>query len=344
MSVKGAKSSTFVDSSDVEEVIYRKDRQCTDVVALIIMAVYMVGLTTILLLATFALGIYFILIIESTGKPAVIGNSVVYEKKALVHAARWYNIIALIWFSCFLFDCQHMVTAGAIAAWYFTRNKHGLNNAEGRSCSVLIKYHLGSVALGSLILAVTVLIRFIVKLLQKIATQTRSGYIACIALVCACIFNCIRSIVEMIQRNAYILVALQGLPFFKAGKSAVKLMMADAPNFVSVYAITNIVFLLAKWSVLLSVGSAAVVVLQMKHDLYHPYVLVAILGLVIYLITHCFMAVYEMTVATIFLCFCKDIQLNNGTDRPYYMSNNLGKFLPNAVQSETAQQNQASMS
>jgi hypothetical protein len=35
------------------------------------------------------------------------------------------------------------------------------------------------------------------------------------------------------------------------------------------------------------------------------------------------MTVYEMTVDTIFICFCEDSEQNNGMDRPYFMSRNL---------------------
>jgi hypothetical protein len=39
------------------------------------------------------------------------------------------------------------------------------------------------------------------------------------------------------------------------------------------------------------------------------------------------MGVYEMTIDTIFLCFCEDAEENNGADRPYFMSNGLMKVM-----------------
>ncbi|XP_055539575.1 choline transporter-like protein 1 isoform X2 [Wyeomyia smithii] len=294
--------------------------------------------TTISLLITYALGLYFFLIIESTARPTVIGGSVEFVKNPLVHTARWYNLVALIWFNSFLVDCQHMVTAGAISAWYFTQDKSRLGNITGRSFLTLLTYHLGSVALGSLILTITALALAVVKMFQKLVIQTKNGYLVCIAFICMCFLNCIRSVLELIQRNAYIIVAMQGLSLFKADKSAMKLMATDAINFVVVNSVTKIVFLMAELFVLLLVGSISVVILQRQKDLYHPYILAGMLIVTVSVITHCFMAVCEMTVATVFLCFLKDIELNNGTDRPYYMSRNLRKFLPNEVQPETVRQ------
>lgn len=35
------------------------------------------------------------------------------------------------------------------------------------------------------------------------------------------------------------------------------------------------------------------------------------------------MTVYEMTLDTIFICFCEDCEQNDGMSRPYYMSKDL---------------------
>lgn len=39
-----------------------------------------------------------------------------------------------------------------------------------------------------------------------------------------------------------------------------------------------------------------------------------------FLIVHCFLTVYEMTIDTIFICFCEDCEQNDGINRPYFMS------------------------
>lgn len=45
------------------------------------------------------------------------------------------------------------------------------------------------------------------------------------------------------------------------------------------------------------------------------------------LIAHCFVTVFEMSVDTIFLCFCIDLEENDGTTRPYFMSDGLRKVI-----------------
>lgn len=52
------------------------------------------------------------------------------------------------------------------------------------------------------------------------------------------------------------------------------------------------------------------------------------LGIVLsFLIVHCFMTVFEMSVDTIFICFCVDCEQNDGNTRPYFMSSGLMKVM-----------------
>lgn len=66
----------------------------------------------------------------------------------------WYHLFGLFWTSQFILACEDLVIAGAIAAWYFTREKAKVKHAWRKSVWRLLRYHLGTVALGSLIIAV----------------------------------------------------------------------------------------------------------------------------------------------------------------------------------------------
>lgn len=57
-----------------------------------------------------------------------------------------------------------------------------------------------------------------------------------------------------------------------------------------------------------------------------------ICGIFAFLVCHCFLTVYEMTIDTIFLCFCEDCERNDGISRPYYMSRGLMEFVQNSKQ------------
>lgn len=60
--------------------------------------------------------------IESSGKLIIQNNTNgLYVKDNTMKVTRWYNLMALFWTVQFFIGCQHMVIAGAVATWYFTR-------------------------------------------------------------------------------------------------------------------------------------------------------------------------------------------------------------------------------
>lgn len=58
--------------------------------------------------------------------------------------------------------------------------------------------------------------------------------------------------------------------------------------------------------------------------------LLLLCGVFAYLISNCFLTVYEMTIDTIFLCFCEDCEQNDGVANPYFMSRGLMDFVQNS--------------
>jgi hypothetical protein len=52
--------------------------------------------------------------------------------------------------------------------------------------------------------------------------------------------------------------------------------------------------------------------------IFFPLLIAVILS---FIIVHCLVTVFEMCVDTIFLCYCEDVQANDGSAlKPYYMS------------------------
>lgn len=69
-----------------------------------------------------SLWVYFAIWIESAGRLRVESNtSAKYVKDGTMKFTRWYNFFALFWITQFIIGCQHMVIAGAVATWFFTR-------------------------------------------------------------------------------------------------------------------------------------------------------------------------------------------------------------------------------
>jgi solute carrier family 44 protein 1 (choline transporter-like protein) len=60
--------------------------------------------------------------------------------------------------------------------------------------------------------------------------------------------------------------------------------------------------------------------LQARPGINYVAVPVTLAAIFSFLIAHCFISVFEMTVDTIFICFCDDVEQNDGTSKPYFAS------------------------
>lgn len=63
----------------------------------------------------------------------------------------WLYFIGLIWTTEFIFACQQLALAGAVAYWYFRKPTDA---PVLHAIAKLVKYHLGSVAKGSLLITI----------------------------------------------------------------------------------------------------------------------------------------------------------------------------------------------
>ncbi len=113
------------------------------------------------------------------------------------------------------------VIASACAMWYFS---HGPNDTLDspiiRSYKMVFRYHFGSLAFGSLVLAIIQFMQLIVQVLKKQGEQAAPGnkcmqYLTnCVA----CCLACVERIVQFINKTAYIQIAIRGKNFCMAAK------------------------------------------------------------------------------------------------------------------------------
>lgn len=115
-----------------------------------------------------------------------------------------------------------MTTAGVVGTWWwapFEANSfwsQALTDSWVRACT----YSFGSICFGSLLVAV-------VQALRALEYHSRSHddlqFLACII---QCILACIESIIEELNRWAYVYVGLYGFPYLQAGRNVVELFKA----------------------------------------------------------------------------------------------------------------------
>lgn len=285
--------------------------------------------TCVWLVVVCLLGVIGVLLIESSGDPTLYQGSVLFVKSSLIANLRWYHLFALLWITQFLVACQHVTIAGAISQWYFTRNKNQLGWPILTSMKRMYRYHLGSIALGSLIIALVKLVRIVLKYVEKRIggqSQACSWALKC----CQCCLWCFEKFLKFLSKNAYIEIAIYGYGFCKAAQKAFSLLVNNAFRVAAINYVGAFVLFLSKATVVISSVFIGIEIMKTREDVTYAWVPILIAAVFSYFIAHCFISVYEMTIDTLFLCFCEDCERNDGIEKPYYMSKGLMQFVENS--------------
>jgi choline transporter-like protein 2/4/5 len=112
----------------------------------------------------------------------------------------------------FITALDQFVVASAACLWYWeegTPNKKG--NNVFRSYWRAFRYHLGSLALGSLIIAIIrflmVMLEYAKKQIDNVGLKDSAGRLFnCLISACQCCLACMAKIMEFINKHAYIMV------------------------------------------------------------------------------------------------------------------------------------------
>lgn len=190
----------------------------------------------------------FELIIESSGKAEILhpSNAVIFAKDATIVTTRIFNILAVFYFTLFIISCQDFVVAGAVTRWFFTRSRSSLRLTVFKSFWQLVRYHLGSISFGTLIV-------LIVRILRTNISET-GGCWKPLACICQSFFHLIEEFLKTFSKNAYIIISLDGSSFCVAGKRACCLVSKNFMGIAAVQTVGDFVLFLARvFVVILSV-------------------------------------------------------------------------------------------
>ncbi|XP_045102884.1 choline transporter-like protein 1 [Portunus trituberculatus] len=271
----------------------------------------------------------FVLILTS-GEPQKKDDGVVFVVMPFIEHMRWYHVFAFLWVSQFILACQDVTIAGAVAEWYFTRNKKLLGWPILTSVKRLFRYHMGSVAFGSLLIAIVKFIRIIFKYLEKRLNGTTNQFCSFCLKCCQCCLWCFEKFLKFLSRNAYIEIAIYGYSFCKAAQKAFSLLVNNALRVAAINSVGAFVLVLTKLAIVAITITIGYFILRTKQELTYIWVPLLIVFIYSYFIAHCFISVYEMCIDTLFLCFCEDCERNDGINHPYYMSRGLMQFVENS--------------
>jgi hypothetical protein len=243
------------------------------------------------------------------------GEYLGYYADVVVKLLQWYHVFGVFWMTNFIVALGQVTIAGAVASWHGVRQGVELPAFPVvASLERALRYHMGSLALGSLVIASVRVVRICLEYVDR---QTRASELPAVRFVVKCLQCCLWSLdrfVKFMTTNAFIQVAIHGYAFMPAARQAWTVLTANGARLSMLEAITFVLLSLGKLAIALVTFLVAFFV--MKDDpSANLYLLPCLLvGLLAFLIATVFMEVLEMAIRTIFLCVCEDMANNKPKD------------------------------
>lgn len=251
-----------------------------------------------------------------------------------------YLFFHLLWQIQFFFYFGYLTFAGATADWYFTpRDKEGYKIVGGpdglsrcpvcRSCCRSLRYHIGTVALSSLIIAVIQFIRAVLLYVEKKTVGSPPNKLQQIVFcVIQCCLKCVQCCMDKINKNALIWVAITGDSFGTAACSSFQLLWKNIGRTLAIMSVSSVLIFISKFSVAaITAGIALAIIPRVYDNITSPLMPCIIIFIIAYVVCSIFMVVFHAIIDTIFLCFLIDEDVNTRAQKPMMATKSLANLV-----------------
>lgn len=235
----------------------------------------------------------------------------------------WFHLFGILWINAFLIALEQFILASTVAIWYFSVGSDaGVQRPISRSVYRAFRYHLGSLAFGSFILAVVWAIKYMLIYIRsyvKAHTGDETSRLVQYLLKCLqCYVNCFERFVKFLNKNAYIQIALHSCNFCAAARDAFFLILRNAGRFAALGSIGAVFLFLGRWTIAIVSTYGGYILItrwgKYEDDIHSPVFPTLVFFCIAYILALLFMSVYSMACDTILHCFLADEELA-GTDR-----------------------------
>ena len=275
--------------------------------------------------------VYWIILsifIYATGEFDQEGSKVIasFKWNSTIRYSWWFHLFALFYMTAVISAYSQFVYSSSACIWYFTSEKGTEDSIIRKSFKRGIRYHFGSLAFGSIIIALCRLIMVwfesVKKRVESTAGKTsESKCFKCIMSCLQCCVGCIGKIMEYINKHAYIQIALKGDSFCTAAWEGFALIVRNLGRFSTLTLIGSLFTTIG--TIFISVASAVIGYFVITKVPYFsdelnscvlPVTVFLIIGLIMGLVT---MSVFGISGDALMHSFLLDEELNKGQAKAF---------------------------
>lgn len=234
-----------------------------------------------------------------------------------------------LWTIQFVLYFSYAVMVGALASWYFTPRDKDENKLVGgadglekypilQSCLRTLKYHIGTIALCAMIIAIIQTLRAAVRYIEWRLKGSGKASMVAIALLrmLQCCLKCAECCMDKINKNALVWMAIYGNNMCVSTCSSFALIWRNLWRFAAINTVSAILLAIGKLSVALSAmcicGIVLAYVAPWKNEIFSPAVPALLIFVLAYFVASMFMTVFEAIIDATFFCFLVDVEQEKG--------------------------------
>lgn len=212
------------------------------------------------------------------------------------------SFFVFLWNSAFTVALGQMLVAMCVGMWFFTQNR-GQSSVLKPAVRTVIRYHLGSVALGSLVVASVRGIRYVLAYFEKQANSQKNRVMACVLKCMQCFMWCFEKMIRFLNKNAYIQIALLGNGFCTSAKTAFFLILRNAARFGTLATLSGVIHCIGVGCIMSATLVGGYFLSREMHPDIEPFIPMICYGSVGMIIARLNMNVFGMAVDTSLQCF-----------------------------------------
>lgn len=223
----------------------------------------------------------------------------------------YFNVFAYFWIAGVILGIFQYTVSGAMAGWYFSRSSATTDLADSfspalaslvRACTL----SLGSIAFGTLIVAIVAFVHFLLNQARKKTDNKIARFvISCIQ----CCLACVQAIVQYINKFAFVYCAMYGDSFCTSAKNVSNLMSRVGFSAIVVDMISEFLLFVGKLFGTALTTLICLIILDKQNVEISPLT-VSIVIIVSFTVFQLFAHILGMGVDATFVCYMEDLERN----------------------------------
>lgn len=230
----------------------------------------------------------------------------------------WYMLFGILWITSFFNYCSTFVVMVSASTYYFNSSPEEEGSAEvGLGFDWAFNYHMGSIALGSFIIACIKFIRIVfVYLAQQAEEASGDNQVVHYIVACAeCILACLEKICDYINEAGYAYMAVSGENFCTASWNGFLLNIKHMAKFSFANLIAKMFIFIGKVAITAANMVSLFNLMKFRGDTEEVSTLLGpmlLIGLITYMTAEIFLGLFDTAVLSLMTCLAIDMDLNGG--------------------------------